>query len=628
MDYPAIADYGLIGDCRTVALVSRDGSVDWYCPERFDAPAVFCRMLDINQGGFLRVAPAGRFSTSRRYHGDTNVLETTFETDAGRVRLTDFMPVHAEPNASDPSRIVRGIEALDGPTEVEVAFKATFDYARASCSLSAVSTGGAVVRSERGMLSLVCAGLQLTPANDGSARGALRLNTGQRVWLIVSASEPDQSSGIDCEAELQRMLEHWRGWADQCAYRGPHRAKVVRSALALKLLTYVPTGAVVAAPTTSLPEAIGGVRNWDYRFTWLRDGSLMLYALSTLGYHHSATDFLKWLERTILADPTATPQIMYRIDGSRELAENELKHLDGYSGSKPVRIGNGAVTQHQLDIFGDVLTAAHHFYGGDDEGFGVVQADRRVPAEAWRLLRGLVEQAVDSWQQPDSGIWEVRGGPRHFTYSKLMCWAAVDRGILLAEGQHLEAPLDRWRAARDDICQAILTRGFDPKLGAFTQVLDEPDLDASVLAIPRFGFLPATDPRMQSTVDVIRSQLTSNGLVLRYRSHDGLPGSEGSFLLCTFWMVDALALGGRLDEARELFDRLTGFCNDLGLLSEEVDAGRGLLLGNFPQGFSHMALIGSAVDLAKAAKHGPEHEAQTQARRADQARAAGAEGHG
>ncbi|HZQ99110.1 MAG TPA: glycoside hydrolase family 15 protein [Chloroflexota bacterium] len=624
--YPPIADYGLIGDCRTAALVSRAGSIDWYCPGRFDAPAVFCRLLDARLGGFCAAAPAGRFAAQRRYLPGTNVLETTFEAAGGTLRLVDFMPVDLAGRDPHPGRIVRGLEALGGEVEVEVRFKPTFDYARASADVTLVPAGGAVATAGDQSLALACPGLALRAGRGGALVGRLTLVPGERRWLVLA---PDlAAAGPDGGAELAWTVERWRRWADQCGYRGTYRELVRRSALALKLLTYLPTGAVVAAPTTSLPEEVGGARNWDYRYTWLRDASLMLYALSTLGYQRSATDFIRWLERTVMGDPTALPQIMYTVDGGRDLAERALGHLEGYRGSHPVRVGNAASAQHQLDIFGDVLTAAYHFYGGEDAGFGATAPTEPVPARAWQLLRHLVDDAVATWQRPDSGLWEVRGGPRHFVYSKLMCWAAVDRGLRLAEELRLEAPLGAWRAARDAIRQAILSRGFDEEQGAFVQAFGSTALDAAALAIPRVGFLPATDPRVQSTVDRIRSELTRDGLVLRYRADDGLPGSEGTFALCTFWLVDALALGGRLDEAHALFERLVGYANDLGLLSEEVDPEDGSLLGNFPQGFSHMALIGAAANLSKTAKHGAEAEPHTEGQRAVKARHAAAEGHG
>ena len=629
--YLPIADYAVVGDCHTAALIARDGSVDWYCPTRFDGPAVFCRLLDADRGGFFGLAPTGRFSSERRYRGATNVLETTFAAAGGRVRLTDFMPIHDRTPSSrgydvgTSRRIVRLVEGLGGEVELELRFRPTFDYARASTDLRAAADGGAVATADGQFLALAAPGVALDADGDGGLRGRLRLRGGERRWLILSDVDDAERArealaAADSDDELAGTIRYWEDWAALCDYRGPYRSEVLRSALVLKLLTYDPTGAIVAAPTTSLPEEIGGERNWDYRYTWLRDSAFILYALMTVGYQAAAADFFDWLGEACRLDPTTDPQIMYAVDARREIPERTLDHLEGYCGSRPVRIGNAAAGQRQLDIYGEVLRAAYLRYRGA-EG-----AAERPAVAPWTLLRGLIERAAEQWCGPDRGIWEVRGEPRHFLHSKLMCWSALDRGIRLAEEHRLEAPLDRWRRTRDAIRRAILERGYNAARGAFTQSFGGAALDASALAIPRVGFLPPTDPRVRMTIERIRAELSHDGMIYRYLSEDGLRGSEGTFALCSFWLVDALALGGRLDEAHALFERLVGYANDVGLLAEEIDPGTGVLLGNFPQGLTHLGLIGSAVNLAKAAKHGAEEEAENEGDRAAPARRASTEG--
>ena len=637
--YPPVADYAIIGDCHTAALVSREGSIDWYCPGRFDGPAVFCRLLDANKGGHLSLAPPGRFASERRYRGATNVLETTFTADGGRARVTDFMPIfrragiRAGQDVGTSRQLIRLVEGLGGEMELELRFKPTFDYARARTELSP-SSNGAVAHGDGQYLTLACPGLRLEPDGAGGLRGRLRISAGERRPVVLSdVDDPGQARDVfepsRCDEQLERTLEYWEDWTTGCSLQTPYRPQVLRSALTLRLLTYQPTGAIIAAPTTSLPEQLGGVRNWDYRYTWLRDACLTLYALMTLGYRDEAADFFAWLDRVCGSEARESFQIMYTIDGKSELPERTLDELEGYACSRPVRIGNAAAKQRQLDIFGEVLTAAYLHYrrGGREGRTATARPDRSPSPEMWAFLRRLVEQAAEQWREPGQGIWEVRGGPRQFLYGKLMCWAAVDRGIRLAEEHRLEAPLDRWRRACQEIHRAILEQGFDPERGAFTQAFGSTALDAGALIIPRIGFLPATDPRVQSTIDRIKVDLTHDGLVYRYRTADGLPGGEATFALCSFWLVDALALGGRLDEAHELFERVSRYANDVGLLAEEIDPARGELLGNFPQGFSHLALIGSAVNLAKAAKHGAEEDSTNEAERAGHAHRAAAEGH-
>lgn len=636
--YAPIADYALIGDCHTAALVSKSGSIDWYCPGRFDAPAAFWRILDARRGGFFSVAPRGDYRVSRRYCGPTNVLETSFRHGGGLVRLTDFMPIYRRRlvrlgnDVGTDRAICRMVEAETSSCELEVRFKPAFDFGRGDTKLSVVGGKGVVATDGQQSLVLYCGRCHISTDEAGQVTVYVHLQAGQRAWLVLSLATNDAGveQALDPDVsvrDLQRTLEYWQDWAARCRYQGQYRDYVLRSALTLKLLTYEPTGAVVAAPTTSLPELLGGIRNWDYRFTWLRDAALMLYALSTLGYHEEGTDFIGWLANTTKRDPTPRPQIMYTIDGGHELPEELLADLDGYKGSRPVRIGNGAYRQHQLDIYGDVLSAAYEFrhIEEDPSETPVPKPTQRLSRQNWQLLSGLVDQAITDWQQPDSGIWEVRGGLRHFVYSKLMCWVAVDRGLRLAQEQGMRAPRDRWQQACRDIRTAVMERGFNKELQAFTQSFDDDHLDASVLSMPRYGFLPATDPRFQSTVDAIQRRLSHNGLLRRYEAPPGLTsGPEATFVLCSFWMVDALALGGRLDEATELFECLIGYVNDVGLLAEEIDpySDTDRLLGNFPQGFSHMALIGSAVNLSLAEKRGPERRPQTEPERAVKAESA------
>jgi GH15 family glucan-1,4-alpha-glucosidase len=638
-DYHPLADYGVIGDCHTVALIARDGSIDWYCPERFDAPAVFCRLLDARRGGFFRCAPHERFRAVQSYQGETNILENRFEAEGGSVLLTDFMPVHRRTrvrqgyDVGTSRRIIRLVEGLEGKMILGIDFHPTFNYARSRTSLDRISASAMLAHGDGKFLALHCsAALEFRPNPRGGLRADLEVEAGGKYWLVLTeANEREDALEVPdpdlCRRQLEHTREYWRSWSEGCTYNGPYRQLVLRSALVLKLLTYEPTGAVIAAPTTSLPEQLGGERNWDYRFTWLRDASLILYALTSVGYEHEAADFFEWLQETRHKDPSPEVQVLYCIDGGREMQETVLEQLAGYRHSKPVRIGNAAAKQLQLDIYGEILTAAH-LYFKSRMGERAGEADgtkQRQLHEDWPLLAGLVNRAAERWEEADNGIWEVRGGRQQILYSKLMCWAALDRGIRLAQEYSL-GPQKRWIETRTRIKRTILSRGYNRKLGAFVQTLDGSDLDASVLAISRAGLLAPTDERIQSTIQAIMTGLGSNGLIYRYRNEDGLSGSEVTFALCTFWLVDSLALGGRLPEAQRLFEHISSFSNHLGLFSEEIDPTTGELLGNFPQGFTHMALINAAVNLAKAATHGPERRPETEVERAARGKSSAAQG--
>ena len=594
-----IADYALIGNGQTAALVARDGSIDWCCWPRFDSPAVFCRLLDARRGGWFRIGPSGPHQSTRGYLGPTNVLATTFATADGRARVTDLMPAPSDAGGPGaiPHRILRKVEGLAGRVELAIGFRPTFDYARAGADLT-YGPRGAVARSGEVALSLVCP-VPLRPQSDALA-GRMTVAAGERAWVVVThgpAQQADEGlkiSDAQADAEFDRTLDYWNHWSGACTYDGPYHDLVRRSALALKLLFFQPTGGLVAAPTTSLPEEVGGVRNWDYRFTWLRDSALILDALMQIGYHEESLRFFEWLQ-TLCLRCRGDLQIMYTVEGGAVPAEQALDHLDGYRGSRPVRIGNAAADQTQLDVYGHVLDA-------------VLLCLRRMPRavrpQLWDLLRLLADRAAARWGEPDRGPWEVRGEPRHFLYSKLYCWVALDRAIRLAEQTGLSGDIATWRRERETLREAILTRGYSDRVGAFTQAFDSPALDASALVLPLVDFLPATDARVRSTAQMVQERLVADGLVYRHLADDGLPGGEATFALCSFWLVDNLALSGRVDEARRLFERVCGSANDVGLLAEEIEPSGGELLGNFPQGFAHLGLIRAALHIARA-----EHEA-------------------
>jgi GH15 family glucan-1,4-alpha-glucosidase len=594
-----------------------DGSIDWCCWPRFDSPALFCRLLDAGKGGWFRVGPARAFTAGRSYVRATNVLATTFETEGGKFRLTDFMPVerltksHRGEDIASSYRIVRLVEGLEGTPEVEVGFRPTFDFALADTTLTP-HEHGAIARAGSQALGLCCP-VRLRLDDSGALAGRARVAAGERLWVVLDYY-PDVSrrdvtlAPAAHDGELERTLDYWREWWQTCRYEGPYSELVRRSALTLKLLTYEPTGALVAAPTTSLPEEIGGVRNWDYRYTWLRDSALILYALQLLGYQEEATDFFGWLDGLCMTCHGKL-QIMYTIDGKMEMPERALAHLEGYRGSRPVRVGNAAYEQKQLDIYGEVLDAVHLYHE---------RVDTAVRREWWDEVQFMAEETIRRWREPDSGIWEVRGGPKHFLYSKLLCWVALDRAVRLAERTAPQTDVEGWRRGREEIRRAILEEGYNEEVGAFTQAFGETALDASALVIPLTGFLPATDPRVLSTTRKVQERLTSEGLVYRYLTDDGLPGGEATFALCSFWMVDNLAMQGRADEARALFEKITGYANDLGLLAEEIDPATGELLGNFPQGFSHLALIRSAFNIARCEAAGGDERAKTTAERAEE----------
>ena len=582
-----IEDYAIIGDTHTAALVSREGSIDWLCLPRFDSPACFAALLGDGSHGRWLIAPAGAVrSVQRRYRGDSLVLETEFRTSTGTVRLVECMP----PRQDSPD-VARVVEGVSGRVRMRMELVIRFDY------------GSIVpwVRQRDGALQAVAGPDSLwlrTPVETGGENfttvAEFEVVEGDQVpfmltWHLSHQPAPRVIDPLEAIRETERW---WHRWVGQLSYEGGWREAVTRSLLTLKALTYGPTGGIVAAPTTSLPEALGGVRNWDYRYCWLRDATLTLDALMLAGLRAEAKAWREWLLRAVAGSPEQT-QILYGVAGERRIDERELEWLPGYEGSAPVRIGNAAVRQFQLDVYGEVMDALH------------LARQTGIPADepSWDLQLALMDFLESNWREPDEGIWEVRGPRRHFTHSKVMAWAAVDRAVRAVEYYDQEGPLDRWRALRAEIHGEVLERGYDAELGAFVQYYGAKHTDANLLMIPLVGFLPATDQRMRGTVAVIERQLSPDGLVLRYASDvseavDGLPAGEGTFLACSFWLANNLALMGRQDEARDLFERLLALRNDVGLLAEEYDPKTARLLGNFPQAFSHVALVNTARQLS------------------------------
>lgn len=578
-----IAAYGLLADGHSAALVGTDGSVDWWCRPRFDSPAVFCRLLDHERGGRCRVGPVGRFGTSRRYVGPTAVLETTFDAAGGSMQVTDLLVPPRITAGPVGSTLLRLVEGLAGEVEIEIRFDPTFDYARVATRVEPTA-GGAVATGGADPLTLV-APVGFSHSDRGT-RGTTTVRAGDRFWVTVGepVEGPRVRGGDDL---LARTLAEQQRWASTGTYDGPYADLVQRSAITLSLLTYTPTGAPVAAPTTSLPEDLGGVRNWDYRYTWLRDATLGLAALQRIGHHDEAMAFWEWIAaRSAEADGEGL-QIAYRVDGDVDLAEESLAHLSGYAGSRPVRIGNAAAEQRQHDVTGEVLDAAlycwEHMPGVD---------------HPFQAMRRLADDVCRAWREPDRGIWEVRSEPRHFLHSKLFAWVGLDRAARLAEAGGTDGDTAAGRRERDEIARAIVRDGVDPATGAFTQSFWSADLDATALAVPLVGFVPPDDPRVTATIRGLRERLEDGGLLYRYLDDDGLPGREGAFVPCTFWLAEALALRGELDAAHDVFERAAGCANDLGLLPEEADPASGEALGNFPQAFSHLALMRAADRLA------------------------------
>ena len=605
--YRAIGDYALIGDTHTAALVSSAGSIDWACFPDFNSPAVFLRLLDHARGGYCSIQPTKPRRTRRQYLSGTNILETVFDTETGSLTVLDFMPVHkADANREhgqdllSDHRIIRLLRCTEGSVECRVELKPTFDYSRKPAQ---------VFRRDPRLAMFSCGSLALYAQLsddvewlDEGLVATVKLEKGSSCPIVLTfTTTPDQEvqplADKDARACLEETRSYWQQWAESCRFQGDYREQVLRSALTLKLLTYEPSGAIIAAPTTSLPEWIGGSRNWDYRFCWLRDSTFTLIALMNLGYFGEAHDFFKFLHRTLPAR-AANYQILYGICSERDAEERELPHLAGYRGSQPVRIGNGAAGQTQLDIFGELVHGVDLYWSGH----GFEHRDENFERDFWPLVDSIADYVAHHWADRGSSMWEIRGAPREFTHEKAMCWLALDRAVGLAEQHHIAAAdVAAWKREREMISESLRREGFNRDLGAYVQTYGSDKADASLLRLPLMGVTSAEHPRMRGTIALIEKQLLKNGLLYRYPpAEDGLTGTEGTFTACSFWLVENYILQGRLREAEEMFRHLLSFANDVGLMSEELDPDSGEQLGNFPQGFTHIGLINAAVRLARA----------------------------
>ena len=584
-----IADYALVGDRQTAALVGTNGSIDWLCLPRFGSAACFAGLLGTDEHGHWQLCPVGEFEVSRRYVGESSALETTFTTATGVVTLTDVMPP-----GDHRADVVRRIHGVSGTVRIRHEWVVRLDYGAVLPWVRRETVDGeAVITAIGGPDQLVLRGPRLPRASDHRHTDEFDVQEGailtfSTTWLPSHVPLRDLGAIDDRVDAAVTEDEHW---ADRCRTDAPHTDLVRRSLMTLRMLTDSATGGIVAAPTTSLPEDPGGARNWDYRFCWLRDAALTIGALIEAGYTHEAQLWRGWLLRAVAGDP-ADLQILYAVDGSRRITELELPHLPGYADSRPVRIGNGAALQRQLDVVGELMIALEQ----------TRHATRHADRNAWALQRALIENLAKTWDQPDHGLWEIRGPRRRFTHSQAMVWAGFDRGVRAVEDFDLDGPVEEWRELRDTVRADVLDRGFDADRGTFVQHYETTAVDASLLVLPQTGIVAGDDPRMLGTIAAVEEELIRDGLVLRYRTEtgvDGLPGDEHPFLACSFWLVSAYARAGRTDDAHALFDRLCGLANDVGLLSEEYDAAHTRMIGNFPQAFSHLALVRAAFDLAR-----------------------------
>ncbi|HEY4352670.1 MAG TPA: glycoside hydrolase family 15 protein [Paraburkholderia sp.] len=584
-----IEDYALVGDGHTAALISRDGSVDWLCWPRFDSGACFAALLGTEDNGRWLIAPCGDNpkSTRRRYRGETLILETDYETPDGAVTVVDFMPP-----GNGWSELIRVVIGKRGTVKMQMELVLRFDYGFSIPWVSRLMHDSGIKAIVGPDTVALRTPVELKGENMRTV-AEFTVSEGERVpfSLTYSASHLRIPPAHDPLTALARTENHWLEWSSRGSVEGRYAKEIQRSLITLKALAYEPTGGIVAAPTTSLPEQLGGTRNWDYRYVWLRDATITLLAMMRCGYYDEARAWRTWLGRVMAGAPDQV-QIMYGLAGERRLPEFEIEWLPGYQGAKPVRIGNNAVGQLQLDVYGEVMNALHL------ARVGGLQADET----AWNVQRAMVAHLETIWEEPDEGIWETRGGRQHFTFSKVMAWVAYDRAIKSAESFDLPAPLDHWREMRARIHADVCAKSWNPELNAFTQIYGGSELDASVLLLPLLGFLPPSDPRIAGTVEAIEQHLMHDGFVMRYRTtrvDDGLPPGEGTFLACSFWFVDNLALQGRVEEARAMYERLLSLANDVGLLAEEYDPSAGRLVGNFPQGFSHVALVHTGLNLMK-----------------------------